>query len=100
MPTNDPNTHGHHYTPGHSEESPGYEVTDVNANGVLIFLSGLAGFVAVFFVFCFVMGKVINGALIKSDGAADKWHTSVSRERENLANNPDLQQRELQKLTA
>ena len=100
MPTNDPNPHGHDYTTGHSEDAPGYEVTDVNVNGILVFLSGLAGFLAVFFAFCFVMGKVINTAFIKADGPADKWHAATTRERENLANNPDLQQREFEKLTA
>jgi hypothetical protein len=105
MPTNDHDQKSHdpHYTPGHTADSPGYEVSDVNANGVVVFLAGLAGFLVVFFVFCFVMGKVINGALIKSDGPVTKWNAlagvTTSRERENLTSNTDLQQRELQKLT-
>lgn len=104
MPTNEEhNNHGHHYTPGHSEDAPGYEITDVNVSGVMVFLSGLVGFLVVFFVFCFVMGKVINGALIKSDGPVTKWNelagVKTTRERENLASNPDQQQRVLQQLT-
>lgn len=87
----------------HTPDEPGYEVSDVNVNGVIVFLAGLFGFLAVFFVFCFVMGKVINGALIKSDGAPDKWHEiaggKTTRERENLANSPDMQQKVLQQLT-
>ena len=43
----------------------GYETTDVNIGGIIIFLAGLTGFVLVFFVFCFVMGKVINAAFVK-----------------------------------
>lgn len=105
MPTNDHDLKPHepHYTAGHTADEPGYEISDVNVNGVLVFLSGLVGFLVVFFAFCFVMGKVINGALIKSDGPVTKWNelagAKTSRERENLASNPELQQRVLQKMT-
>lgn len=106
MPTNDHDLKPHdpHYTSGHSAEDPGYEVSDVNANGVVVFLAGLVGFLVVFFAFCFVMGKVINGALLQADGPVTKWNelagAKTTRERENLASNPELQQRQLQKLTA
>jgi hypothetical protein len=103
MPTNDHDQNPHHYSPGHSAEDPGYEISDVNVNGVLVFLSGLVGFLVVFFAFCFVMGKVINGTLIKSDGPVTKWNelagVKTTRERENLASNPEMQQQVLQKLT-
>lgn len=103
MPTNDHNSHEPHYTPGHSAENPGYEISDVNANGVVVFLAGLVGSLVVFFLFCFVMGKVINGTLIKSDGPVTKWNglagAKTTRERENLASNPDQQQKVLQQLT-
>jgi hypothetical protein len=105
MPTNDhePIHREPHYTPGHSAEDPGYEISDVNTSGVLVFIAGLVGFLVVFFGFCFVMGKVINGALIKSDGPVTKWNAMAgvksTRERENLASNPELQQRTLQNLT-
>ncbi|MDE1178678.1 MAG: hypothetical protein PW789_19050 [Edaphobacter sp.] len=102
MPTND-HEHKSHYTPGHSADDPGYEISDVNANGVLVFISGLVVFLVVFFAFCFVMGKVINGALIKADGPVTKWNemagVKTTRERENLASNPEMQQKVLQKLT-
>ena len=90
------------------EGSPGYETTDVNVGGVLIFLSGLFGFVMIFFVFCFVMGKVINAAFVKEDGPITRWtrnysdagmKTSDTGKRENLANNPEMQQRELATVT-
>jgi hypothetical protein len=86
----------------------GYETTDVNVGGVLIFLAGLTGFVLIFFVFCFVMGKVINAAFVKEDGPPTKWtrnysdagmKTTDTGKRENLANNPDLQQKELSTVT-
>jgi len=105
MPTNDNDLKPHdpHYTAGHSAENPGYEISDVNANGVVVFLAGLLGFLAVFFIFCFVMGKVINGALIKADGPVNKWNQQAgiktTRDRENLATNPDMQQKVLQQLT-
>ena len=90
------------------EGSPGYETTDVNVGGVVVFLSGLAGFLLVFFLFCFVMGKVINSAFLKEDGPPTKWNagytdagmkTTDTGKRENLANNPEMQQRELQHMT-
>ncbi len=90
------------------EGSPGYETTDVNVGGVVIFLAGLSGFVLIFFVFCFVMGKVINAAFVKEDGPITKWTRNYSNagmkttdkgKRENLANNPEMQQRELSNVT-
>ena len=90
------------------EGSPGYETTDVNVGGVVTFLSGLAGFLLIFFVFCFVMGKVINSAFLKEDGPPTRWtgytdagmQTTDHAKRENLANNPEMQQRELQHMSS
>ncbi len=90
-----------------SEDSPGYETTDVNVGGVLVFLAGLSGFLLIFFLFCFVMGKVINNAFIKEDGPIDKWHVlqgqiappNAGGRRENLASNSAMQQKQLQQLT-
>lgn len=98
MPTNehDLNPHNPH---GHTPDAPGYETTDVNVNGVLVFLAGLSGFVLIFFVFCFVMGKVINGALQKSDGPADKWHQAEQGGVKGLTSNPEFEQKQLQQLT-
>ncbi len=83
--------------------------------GVVVFLAGLSGFLLIFFVFCFVMGKVINNAFLKEDGPADKWHATatapsayanpggklapVNRKREDLASNAVMQQREFQRMT-
>ncbi len=91
------------------EESPGYETTDVNVGGVIVFLAGLSVFVLIFFVFCFVMGKVINNAFLKEDGPIDKWHAAQGmssainpgggKKREDLASSPEMQQRQLQQMT-
>jgi hypothetical protein len=111
MPTND---HEMHQTPGPHDlhvrdaESPGYETTDVNASGVAVFLAGLFGFVLVFFVFCFVMGKVINSAIQKSDGPTTKWNKlsafagaeTTNGKRQDLASNPEMQQKEFQQMTS
>jgi hypothetical protein len=102
MPTNDNelNKHDQHVR---DAESPGYETTDVNVNGVAVFLAGLFGSVFVFFIFCFVMGRVINNALIKADGPVSKWNAAAGQatggKREDLASNPEMQQKELNKLT-
>ena len=57
-----------HPSPKVDAERPGYEVTDVNAKGVVVFLGGLVGFLVVFFVLCYAMGKAINFGLLKQDG--------------------------------
>jgi len=88
-------------------DHPGYETTDINVGGILVFLAGLAGSVLVFFVFCFGMGKVINQALKKQDGAEDRWHQlpAIDGNRlpngnlDNLASNPKIEQQQLQSLT-
>ena len=89
-----------------NEENPGYEVQDVNVGGIVTFLAGLCGFLLIFFVFCFVMGKAINTGLLKEDGPADKWHggmpgheSEVSRKREDLASNVTMEQREYATMT-
>jgi hypothetical protein len=109
MPTND-NDLNQHGTPDphvRSAESPGYETTDVNVNGVAVFLAGLFGSVLIFFVFCFVMGKVINNAIEKADGPPTKWNQlsafagaeTTKGKRQDLVSNPEMQQKELQQMT-
>ena len=89
-----------------SEEQPGYEIQDVNVGGIITFLTGLSGFLIIFFLFCFVMGKAINTGLIHEDGPADKWHggqpmheNEESRKREDLTSNVVMQQREFASMT-
>lgn len=118
MPTNDGKNSNGDYNPGSGEinrphsgpESTklGYETTDVNVGGVVVFLAGLFGFVLIFFAFCFLMGRVINEALNKQDGPTDKWHQTNtifagakndSGKRENLKSSTAMQQQELQQMT-
>jgi hypothetical protein len=98
MPTHDPHEHDPQILP---PDSPGYEVTDVNVNGIVVFLASLAAFVGVFFIFCFGMGKVINTAILKSDGPSNKWNQigSQSRgKREDLTSNAVMEQQQLNKM--
>lgn len=85
-------------------ENPGYEIKDVNVGGVVTFIAGLSGFLLIFFVFCFFMGKAINYAIAKHDGAADRWHGSLNepgqtprgQKREDLTSNAVMEQRQYQ----
>ena len=88
------------------EGNPGYELTDVNVSGVVVFLAGLLGFVFVFFGFCFIMGRGINSLWIDQDGKANKWQVAsgasaiADRHRENLTSNPEIDQKDLAHMTA
>jgi len=96
-----------HPTTQRDAEHPGYETTDVNATGIVVFLAGLAGFLVVFFVFCYGMGKVINTAFEKEDGPVTKWNQRSTFDgtvlnggkRENLTSNPEMEQKALQQIT-
>jgi hypothetical protein len=99
MPTNDHDLNPHAHGAPADADAPGYETTDVNINGVVVFLCGLGGSLVIFFVFCWVMGKAINGAFARMDGPADKWHTAEGGGVKGLTSNPQLQQQTLQKLT-
>jgi hypothetical protein len=78
----------------------GYEVTDANTGGIIVFLVGLFLSVGVFFVFCFGMGKVINSGLDKADGPTNKWSApNQIAPTKALRSNPALQQEQLAKLT-
>jgi hypothetical protein len=102
MPTHDPHDPHHSSDPhGVPSDSPGYEVTDVNVNGIVVFLASLGAFVGVFFVICFGMGKVINTAIIKSDGPPNKWNQIGSQprgKREDLTSNAVMEQNQLNQI--
>lgn len=93
--------------PAFDDEHPGYETTDVNVSGVVVFLTGLMAFLVVFFVFCFFMGKVINSALEAQDGPSDKWHhfsafagaAANGGKRQNLESTSNQQQMALGQMT-
>ena len=110
MPTNghDKPTGVHaHTSPKVDDNHPGYEVQDVNVGGITTFLAGRFGFVLIFFVFCFFMGKAINYALLKQDGEPNKWHVNLSQpgatphgeKREDLASTAEMEQKSLAGLT-
>jgi len=94
-------------TPGAEGAKLGYETTDVNVKNVIVFITGLFGFVLIFFVFCYFMGEVINTAFGKADGPVDKWHSLSTfagnkpkgGKLDNLTSNTEMQQRELQQMT-
>jgi hypothetical protein len=88
-------------------DHPGYETTDVNVGGVAVFLAGLFGFVLIFFLFCYAMGGYINGLLDKWDGPTTKWALQAGAPptggkrptRQDLASNPEMEQKELARMT-
>jgi len=88
-------------------EHPGYELTDVNVGGTLVFVAGLLGSVLVLFVFCFVLAKVYYRAIEKNDGPADHWHqTQLSDSMrpsqdpvQGMVSNPRIKQQQLAALT-
>jgi hypothetical protein len=97
-----------HPAPGSESAELGYETTDVNAGGIMVFLGGLFGFVIIFFFFCFAMGRLINEGLAKEDGPTDKFHkqndifagaAANGGKREDLKSNYAMQQDELGKMT-
>jgi len=110
MPTNDHdlNQPGAHDPHMRDADHPGYEVTDVNAGGVAVFLAGLFGSVFIFFLLCYGLGVLINGGIRKEDGPTTKWNTlsafagaeTTNGKRQDLASNPEMQQRELNQMTS
>jgi hypothetical protein len=102
MPT--PNEHEHEHESKNKASSvhEGYEVTDVSVQGIVVFLVGLFVSVAVFFIFCFGMGEVINHALTKHDGPPNKWNAtsaSPSGKLKNMESDYAGKQVQLQQLT-
>jgi len=97
MPTH--NEHESHNKAASVRE--GYEVTDVSAQGIFVFLIALFVSVGVFFVLCFGMGKVINGQLEKHDGPPNQWSEAnfPAGIKHSMESNPAMQQQQLQQLT-
>src|SRR5580658_7714893 len=99
MPTHDPHYQDDPKAP--LADSPGYEVTDVNVRSIVVFLASLGAFVGVFFIFCFGMGKVINNAIIKSDGPPNKWNQAIEpteKKRQDLTSNAVMEQQQLNRM--
>lgn len=103
-----PEPTGPHHVPSvRDSDHPGYEVEDVNVGGIVTFIAGLCGFLVIFFVFCFFMGKAINYAIAKQDGPPNKWHagqgdlgnTARGEKREDLTSNAVMEQRQLAQMS-
>lgn len=78
----------------------GYEVTDANTGGIIMFLVGLGVSVGVFFVVCYVFGIAINHELNVQDGPISKWKAADQiAPRKAIQSNPQLEQEQLAKLT-
>src|ERR1700722_3645305 len=76
----------------------GYEISDANTGGIMVFLVALFISVGVFFVFCFGMGKVINNGMDKADGPPNKWNApNQIAPTKALRSNPALEQEQLAK---
>lgn len=92
-----------HPQPKTDAEHPGYEVTDVNTKGVVVFLGGMLAFLVVFFVFCYAAGKALNYGLLKQDNDEDKRNPQAAsaggspiglHRGGSMTNNPEMEQRE------
>ena len=85
-------------------EHPGYEVTDVNAGGVAVFLAGLMGFVVMFFFVCYGLGILSNGYWEKEDGPTTKWKVAQGAVQpgkgKDLMSDAEMEQNQLQQMTA
>ncbi|HTX40273.1 MAG TPA: hypothetical protein VMD25_00495 [Acidobacteriaceae bacterium] len=102
MPTHNPENHGNLDPKSHLGDQSvreGYELTDASTGGIMVFLVGLFISVGVFFVLCFVMGRVINEGMAREDGPTTKWKapnqvaTTMA-----IRSNPQLEQEQLAKL--
>ena len=108
MPTEHHDEHGiekpqPHPAPKTDAEHPGYEVTDVNTKGVVVFMGGMLAFIFIFFVFCYAAGKALNYGLLKQDNdeashnpqAASASGSPIGLHRgDSMSNNPEMEQRE------
>ena len=107
MPTNDHDLNQPAHDP-HVRDSdhPGYEVTDVNSKGIVVFLAGLFGSVLIFFVLCYGLGILINGGIKQEDAFRLRNGTPPARlrrpingKRQDLTSNTEMQQQEYNQIT-
>ena len=98
MPTHNPNDP--HDSMSKKENEPGYETSDANVGGVVTFIVVLASSLAVFFVVCFGMGKLINQALIRHDGPLTHWNQVAGVQQANMASNPVIEQQQLRDMVS
>src|SRR5580700_8446153 len=85
------NEHGGH-GPEKVDTSTGFERTDANVTGIVVFMVCLAIFVAATGGICWVIGKAFNAELNREDGPNSKWtKTADVRQLGNLPSSPELQ---------
>jgi len=90
-------THNHP-DPGHDPEkhevdaSAGYERSDANVTGIVVFLTSLGIFVAVIGLLCYGIGAWFNARMNREDGPNSKWTKTVDvRQLGNMPSSPELQ---------
>lgn len=77
----------------------GYETTDANVRDTAAFLVVMVASLAVVFVLAFGVGKLINLALTKKDGPANKWsELAGARVGGNFESDPQIEQQQLQQM--
>jgi hypothetical protein len=92
MPTHSNRDPGHEPEKHEVDASAGYERTDANITGIVVFITALAIFAVVTAMVCYGIGKVINAHLNKEDGPNTKWTKTVDvRQLGNMPSNPELQ---------
>ncbi len=92
MPTHNHPDSGHEPEKHEVDASAGFERTDANITGIVVFLTALAIFAAVTGLLCYGIGIVINAHLNKEDGPNTKWTKTVDiRQLGNMPSNPELQ---------
>jgi hypothetical protein len=91
MPTHDEHVPGGH-EPKEVDVSSGFERSDANVTGIVVFLTSLGIFVAVIGLLCYGIGAAFNARMDREDGPNSKWtKTADVRQLGNLPSNPELQ---------
>ncbi|MFZ1937991.1 MAG: hypothetical protein WBA18_02305 [Terracidiphilus sp.] len=89
------NEHGHNehgHGPEKVDASAGFERTDANVTGIVVFITALGIFVAVTGLLCYGIGAWMNARMNREDGPNSKWtKTADVRQLGNLPSSPELQ---------
>ena len=88
--------HNDHVPGGREPEkvdlSSGYERSDANVTGIVVFITSLGIFVAVIGLLCYGIGAWFNARMNREDGPNSKWtKTADVRQLGNLPSSPELQ---------
>jgi hypothetical protein len=96
MPLHNVPDHGHNPDQHEVDPSLGFEGSDANVNGIVVFLVSLGIFAAVSTFLCYGIGKAINSYLTRDDlqayGPISKWtKTENIRQLGNMPSAPEMQ---------